>query len=401
MSKAQTQKIFKAGDTIMRQGELGDCAYIIEIGRVEILIEKKNGEVQSVGTRGPGAMIGEMALVDQAPRTASVKALEDCSLLAITQDDFSMRLNHADPIIEMTTKVILTRYRDTLARAHIGGVDTNIPFAEQAELEHAKGSKAHETVKIANNFKDALHNGEITLHYQPILDLKTNKIKGFEALMRWEHPQDGFISPGVFIPIIEDSGLIVEASQWALQESLLALKRIEGRTGYDNDLFMSVNFSSKDFASDDFVDSVYATISKSDVNAKNVHLEITERLLMGQPDQAKDTLEMCRKAGIGISLDDFGTGYSSLSYLHYFPIDTIKIDRSFVSGMTEDENILKLVKSIIDLSKSMNKETIAEGIETEQQAALLAGLGCDMVQGYFFAKPVSERDVITYIDKLS
>src|SRR5690606_9006444 len=119
-------------------------------------------------------------------------------------------------------------------------------------------------------------------------------------------------SPGVFIPIAEQSGLIVQASQWALRESCMALKRIEGRAGFDNELFMSVNFSSTDFASEDFVDTVYTTISESDVQANLVHLEITERLLMGQPDNARDTLMMCRKAGMGISIDDFGTGYSSL-----------------------------------------------------------------------------------------
>ncbi len=397
-TKMQTQRVFKTGETIMRQGDPGDCAYIIEGGRVEILIEKTTGESYQVGTRGPGAMIGEMALVDQAPRTATIRALEDCVLLPITQDDFSGRLKNADPILEMATKVILTRYRDTLTRTHIGGLEpSDFVRAEIAEQEYARTSSAVENVKIANDFKDAMNNGQLKLFYQPILDLKTTKINGFEALMRWQHPEKGFISPGVFIPIIEDSGLIVEASQWALKESLMALKRIEGHTGYDNELFMSVNFSSKDFASDDFVEGVYATLSKSDVSPKNVHFEITERLLMGQPEKAKETLEMCRKAGMGISLDDFGTGYSSLSYLHYFPIDTIKIDRSFVSGSTEDENILKLVKSIIDLSKSMNKETIAEGVEDESQAALLAGLGCDMVQGFYFAKPMCEKDVIDYV----
>ena len=118
---------------------------------------------------------------------------------------------------------------------------------------------------------------------------------------------------------------------------------------------------------------------------------------MGQPEQAKDTLEMCRKAGMHISLDDFGTGYSSLSYLHFFPIDTIKIDRCFVNDIATDENILKLVKAIVDLSKSMNMHTIAEGIEDETQASFLAGLGCDMAQGYHFAKPMSELDVTNWI----
>ena len=381
----------------MRQGDPGDCAYIIEEGRVDILIQTQNGEEKSIGTRGSGSMIGEMALVDQGPRTATIRAIEDCRLLTITHEDFAGRLKKSDPILNMVTKVILTRYRDTLTRDATGEMPNENAPAELLELEHAGSIDAIQSIKIANDFKDALWNKQIHLHYQPIVSLEDNAIRGFEALMRWDHPEKGAIYPNVFIPVLEESGLIIEASQWALEESLLALKRIEGRTGYHNNLFMSVNFSSRDFDADDFVDSVYNTISKSDVDPKNVHLEITERLLMGQPEQAKDTLEMCRKAGMHISLDDFGTGYSSLSYLHFFPIDTIKIDRCFVNDIATDENILKLVKAIVDLSKSMNMHTIAEGIEDETQASFLAGLGCDMAQGYHFAKPMSELDVTNWI----
>lgn len=392
----QTQKTFKTGDIIMRQGEQGNCAYIIEDGRVEILVHR-DGKEHPVGTRGAGTMIGEMALVDGAPRTATVKALEDCSLLEITHNDFSSRLDGADPILKMTTQVILTRYRDMLTRANIIGESQKWPPAEMVELNYAQGSAAVETVKIANEFKDALRNNEVSLHYQPIVNIDDGAIRGFEALMRWEHPEKGPISPGVFIPVIEDSGFIVEASKWALEESLMALKRIEGQTGYNNDLFMSVNFSSRDFASEDFVDSIYTTLSKSDVKPENVHLEITERLLMGQPDKAKDTLEMCRKAGIEISIDDFGTGYSSLSYLHYFPIDTLKIDQSFTRGMLEDAGVMELVKSIIALSQNMGLKTIAEGVEEKEHGEALKALGCDLAQGYYYAKPMSEADVLTFI----
>ncbi|MFP4314540.1 MAG: EAL domain-containing protein, partial [Alphaproteobacteria bacterium] len=298
-----TQKEFKSGDIIMRQGDAGDRAYIIEDGKVEIFIENKDGKPQSVGTRGKGSMIGEMCLVDQAPRTATIKAIEDCRLLEITQEDFARRLANADSVVKMTTQVILTRYRDTLARADITGESKNWPPPETIELNYAEDSNAYENIKIANDFKNALNSQEICLHYQPIVNLQTGEVAGFEALMRWEHPDKGFIPPGIFIPVIEDSGLIVTASRWALREALLALKRIEHKTGLCKELFMSVNFSSHDFASEDFVDSVYTTISESDVLPEQVHLEITERLLMGQPENARDTLNMCTKAGMGISID--------------------------------------------------------------------------------------------------
>jgi EAL domain-containing protein (putative c-di-GMP-specific phosphodiesterase class I)/CRP-like cAMP-binding protein len=397
MSNKATQKTFKAGEVIMRQGEKGESAYIIEAGRVEIVIERPGGKQQSMGTRGKGSMIGEMAIIDNAPRTATVKAVEDCTLLEITREDLSRRLKDADPVLRMTTQVILTRYRDTLARADISGENRSWPPAEAMELNYDGHDDAIERIKIANEFEAALENGTVSLHYQPIMHLGSGKVAGFEALMRWKHPDRGFVSPAIFIPIAEESGAILSASKWALAESCAALKRIEQRTGYDRDLFMSVNFSSSDFASEDFVDSVYTTISKSDVKPKQVHLEITERLLMDQPDNARDTLAMCRKAGMSIAIDDFGTGYSSLSYLHYFPIDTLKIDQTFVRAMRKDEASLELVKSIVALGKNMKMKTIAEGVEEKEDAQVLRDLSCDMAQGYYFAKPMAEIDVTNFV----
>ena len=398
-SPKDAKKAFKAGETIMRQGEPGHCAYIIESGRVGIEIAATGGRIQNVGTRGAGTMIGEMALLDNAPRTATVRAIEDCELLEITKNDFSSRMQKADPILRMTSQVILARYRDTLLRADIKHESSTWPPIEALELNYAGQTDAVESVKIANEFKDALKKKELSLHYQPIIDLQKENITGFEALMRWIHPVRGCIPPTIFIPIAEQTGLIVEASRWALRESCVALKRIEGRAGFINELFMSVNFSSTDFASENFIETVYTTISESDIDPKLIHLEITERLLMGQPDNARDTLAMCRKAGIGVSIDDFGTGYSSLSYLHYFPIDTLKIDQAFVRDMDKNESNMMLVKSIIALGKNMNMRIIAEGVETRQQAKILSDLGCDMAQGYYFAKPMSEMDVTKFTNE--
>ncbi len=393
MLQGQSQKTFKAGDVIMRQGEHGECAYVIEEGQVEILIEKTNGLIHRVGTRGPGTVIGEMAIVDDEPRVATVKAVADCKLLEITRSDFNRRLKSADPVIQMIAQIILTRYRDMLTRAAIFREPGTFPTPEDLEREHVGQSNAVETIKIANEFRAAMDNGELSLHYQPIIDLQTGQIQGFEALMRWLHPEKGHISPGIFIPVAEDSGLIVDASRWALKEACKALKRIQGRTGYDRQLFMSVNFSSTDFAEENFLEQLYTTLSATDVEPELVHLEITERLLMTQPDNAKETLSMCRKAGMGISIDDFGTGYSSLSYLHYYPIDTLKIDQSFVRNMSKDDTARELVKSIISLGKNMNMHTIAEGVEDMSEANALRDMGCDAAQGYFFSRPMDEATI--------
>ncbi len=396
-SADQTPKRFSTGDIIMRQGEAGDIAYIIESGRVEIIIQLADGRDLNVGTRGEGAIIGEMSLIDNAPRTATITAIEECELLPITKDDFSRRLDAADPVLRMTTQVILTRYRDTVMRAEIKQDKQDAPIVEHLEREYLGQDNAVDNIRIANEFNEALGTDQVYLNYQPLVDLSNGEIYGFEALMRWEHPERGFISPGVFIPILEDNGQILEASKWAFRESCEALKRIQGQTGYHRELAMSINFSSEDFSSPDFINNVYTVLSETDVKAENIHLEITERLLMSQPSTARDALDMCRKAGMNISIDDFGTGYSSLSYLHAFPINTLKIDQSFVRDMHKNESSLELVRSIISLGQNLKMSIVAEGVEQIEEAHLLRDMGCQYAQGYYFAKPLKENDLLDAI----
>ena len=394
MSEQQSRRMFKAGDIILKQGEKGDCAYIIEDGLVEISICRSDGNTQIISTRGPGTIIGEMAIVDEAPRVATVKALKDCKMLEITREDFAQRLKSSDPVIQMISQVILTRFRDTLTRAEILHESAAVPPPEILERNYATQSDVVESVKIANEFKHALENDQLELHYQPIIDLDRGDVIGFEALMRWTHPEKGFISPGIFIPIAEKSGLIIEASKWALKESCAALKRIESALGQKEKLYVSVNFSSHDFVESGFVENTVGTTAASGLKPWQIKLEITERLLMQQPDNAKDTLQKCRDAGMGIAIDDFGTGYSSLSYLYYFPIQTLKIDQSFIRAMEKDNRSLELVRSIIGLGQNMGLNIIAEGVETREEAAILRDMGCEAAQGYHFAKPLPEQKVI-------
>jgi diguanylate cyclase len=389
---ANARVSFKAGETIMRQGEPGDSAYIIESGRVEILFEKPDGRQQRVGTRGSDTMIGEMALVDDAPRTATVRAIEDCTLLQISKHDFSRRLHQADPVLRMTAQVILNRYRDMLTRAELTGPEPAVP-AEAREVSNVERQRVIECVRLTNEFRDALHAGELELYYQPIVATASGEIHGFEALMRWQHATRGFISPAVFIPVAEASGLIVEASLWVLDEACAALKRIEAQTGRRG-LFVSVNLSSADFASPGIVDRVHATIRQHGIEPHQLHLEITERMLMDQPERARCILEEFHQLGVPIAIDDFGTGYSSLSYLHSLHIDVLKIDRSFVAAMRSESRSLELVRAIIGLSRNLGIKVIAEGVEVREEAVALAGLGCEEAQGYYYARPLPERDVL-------
>lgn len=387
-------KQFVAGATIFKQGEPGNCAYIIEDGAVDILLQMPDGKQQIIATRGPGAMIGEMALVDERARTATVRALSDCRLLEITEDDFKNRLDQADPIVQMAARIILLRYRDTLSRINILGESGVYPSAEVIEREAAQSDDAIRSVKMANEFKIAIEQNQLQLFYQPINDVKDGQTLGFEALMRWNHPQRGLVSPLEFIPVAEESGLIVEASKWALREACEALGRIEKTLGMTGLLYVSVNFSGKDLAEENFTEVVYDILSATDTRPENIQLEITERMLIQRPEKTRDTLEMCRNAGLRVAIDDFGTGYSSLSYLHHFPIDCIKIDRAFISNMRKNENSARLVQSIIHLAKNLGMTVTAEGVEEEAEVAILNNLDCDSAQGFFFARPMPEADLI-------
>lgn len=236
----------------------------------------------------------------------------------------------------------------------------------------------------ADDFSDALNEGQLSLAYQPIVDMKRGKIVGFEAFMRWEHPVHGNIPPGIFIPVAEESGLIVPASRWALKEACRALKRLSGALGYDQHLFMSVNFSATDLDDENFLEQLYTVISAVDIDPSRVHVEITERLLDHNAEKAKEVLGMCRTAGLGVSIDDFNTKSSSLSHINSFSINMVKIDQ-----ITDRD-----VGRIIDEAHALGMMTTAEGVETEEDAAMLRAMGCDYAQGYYFARPMTEKDTI-------
>ena len=394
------KKMFKKGDILLREGEQGDVAYVIESGSVEVLIQRDGALIQ-IGTRGPGSIIGEMAMIDDKPRTATIRAIEDCQVLEISRDDFSRRVDSADPILKMVMRVVMARYRDMMSRSQIIQLPAAAMMTENAENSNEFHDLAVNAIKIHHELKNALENNELLLYYQPIISLQDMKIAGFEALMRWKHPEKGLIPPGVFIPVAEESGLIVELSQWALAVSCDAIKELTQAANQkllaDKPLFVSVNFSVKDFSTGNFSDKVKQTLREKAIDPAHIHLEITESLLMEAPGPAKLALEDCHKAGISVSIDDFGTGYSSLSYLHFFPISTLKIDQSFIRSMDGEPSSKVLVNSIIGLDHNMGIKVIAEGIENEHEAVTLKELGCEECQGYWFARPMPLADALKFV----
>jgi EAL domain-containing protein (putative c-di-GMP-specific phosphodiesterase class I)/CRP-like cAMP-binding protein len=401
--QSTNKKQFKKGEVLIREGETGNYAYVIEAGNVEILVQREGRQIQ-IGTRGPGSLIGEMAMIDDKPRTATVRAVEDCDVLEISREDFAHRVESADPVLKMVMRVITTRYRDMITRTETIKFVPSEPSAPSAEKDE-NADEFHDialsAIKIHNELKLALQRNELMLFYQPIIDLQNMKIAGFEALMRWKHPTKGMISPGIFIPVAEESGLILDLSRFALNVACEAVKKLEQAanpaiSGLEP-VFVGVNFSVKDFAEGDLFGQVTETLAKQGTRPEQIHLEITESLLMEAPEAAKAQLEKCRAAGLNVSIDDFGSGYSSLSYLHYFPIDTLKIDQSFIRAMTTHPQSLVLVRSIINLARNLGMKVIAEGIESMKEASILKGLGCEYVQGYWFAKPMPFDDAVKFI----
>ena len=245
--------------------------------------------------------------------------------------------------------------------------------------------------------RQALHDGELCLHYQPKISLSSGAVIGFEALLRWQHPRDGLILPQYFIPLIEQSDLIVEIGEWVIDQ---ALSQIEQWADLGHLWSVSVNIAALHLKKENFVKSLkFLLDSHPNVLPQMLDIEITESVVIEHLSHVTQCLIACQDLGVTFSLDDFGTGYSSLSYLKQLPTQSIKIDKSFIRDILIDKDSLGLTKAIIGLAKSFNREVIAEGVETVEHEVLLMNLGCDVAQGYGIAKPMPVEKVLSWVAK--
>jgi diguanylate cyclase (GGDEF)-like protein/PAS domain S-box-containing protein len=261
--------------------------------------------------------------------------------------------------------------------------------------------EARNRLIIEREMRQALEQNEFCLYYQPIVDLKNGFLSGFEALVRWKHPMRGMVSPAEFIPIAEESNLILPLGSWILNESCRQLRQWQMENPAANDLMISVNLSGKQFVQPDLVEQIAAALSETGLPPKCLKLEITESYLMENSELTVTTLNRLRALGLHLSLDDFGTGYSSLSYLHSLPVSYLKIDRSFVSRMRESRESSEMVETIIRLAQTLKMKVIAEGIETTEQMEHLQMLNCEFGQGYLFSKPVDPEAASFFIGRLA
>ncbi len=247
-------------------------------------------------------------------------------------------------------------------------------------------------LQLETDLRRAVERGELVVHYQPIVTVATGRIAGFEALVRWRHPERGLIHPAEFIATAEETGLIVELGEQVLRTACARLALFQERAGAGQPLFVSVNLSARQFRQADLVERVEATVRGAGIEPSRLNLEITESALMEGSDRHVEVVQALRRLGVNVHIDDFGTGYSSLSYLHQFAIQALKIDRSFIRHMEDGRGNLEIVESIITLASNLGIEVIAEGVETEAQRVLLARLRCPRAQGFLFSPPVEAAE---------
>ena len=263
---------------------------------------------------------------------------------------------------------------------------------------HGMREKALERMQLEADLEKAIRAGEMVMYYQPEVDLRTNRIVGFEALVRWRHARRGLLPPSEFIPLAEETGLILPLGDWGLSEACrqLVAWRKRGLAEMQG-VRMSVNLSARQFERPDLVQRVRSVLQESGLGPGALRLEVTESSLISDANAAVKTMRSLGDLGVGLHMDDFGVGYSSLHYLQRFPFDTLKIDRSFVQGVVSDRESHQIVRSILDLARSFGMDVVAEGIEDASQLEALKTMGCPCGQGYFFAKPMAPAAIDTMI----
>jgi len=388
---------FRMGENIFEDGEEGNCAYLIEKGRAEVTTHH-NHESYRVGVLSVGDLCGEMALIDNLPRTATVTALEDTDVVRINRDLIDLKLAKTDPAIEHLLRLVLQRYRSIhyhfTGNEHLAN-ETNEQKPDQLLSKTQKNLT--DEIRLASEIQEGLKQVQFKLNYQPIISLQDNRLTGYEVLIRWQHPEYGLISPIQFLGVAEQTDQILPLGIWTLEKACKDYQLLaDACQSTDKPLFISVNLSARQLLNARDTAQFADIVHDAHIDPACIKLEVTETIMIEEPDYAQKILSSLCALGFQLSLDDFGTGYSSLSHLQKFPVDFIKIDRSFISQMLNNNESRQIVKASIDLAGDMDIKVIAEGIENEQEVDELDKMHCTYGQGYFYAKPLPLSEAIEF-----
>lgn len=396
---------YKAGTRIYRTGDAGDSAYMINRGYVE-LYEVINGRKECLELLGPGDIFGEMELFDGKTRKVNALAVHDTSVFSISGEQLRHEIDDAGPLTKQILVATVNRLR-SLQTQRLHAVEPRTDF----KLTPKEDDIAYQSVQIDAarqlqqrvDLENAIRHNQFNLVYQPIVNLLDGRTAGFEALLRWSPPDKKMISPDKFIPLAEQSGLIVPLGAWTLENALRTLSIIERSHAQNRNnepgIFMSVNVSPRQLENELDIEQLANIIERANINPANVKLEITEQALLTDPSKAMLALARLKSTGASIAIDDFGTGYSSLNYLHTFPLDTLKIDRSFVSRIVEDQNRQHVVTAIVGLARDLGMDVVAEGVEMRDELNWLRSHHCRFAQGYLLARPVDINEALPNLDR--
>lgn len=431
LAKFYSKRSVRPGEIIFNEGDDGDSAYIIEKGRVEIFVGEDD-TITPIAVLGVGEIFGEMAIIDSSTRAASARAIDNVELTIVSQEQLAERISLADPIVRLLISMLIQRSRDNfeihsrkvrgenfedvheevVARATTKPEIQAPPIlkllngeeeisTEVGQINHQQaGEDALSKIKMEAELQRALENNEFQLFYQPIIDNRTMKIAGFEALIRWDHEEKGMVRPDIFMGIAEETSLIIPIGQWVIQQacrdSMAIRNSIKDWSNIKKNFFVSVNVSGRQLNDPEFFEVLEESTLQNHVIPSTFKLEITERVLVGG-QLVENWITECHRRGFTVALDDFGTGYSSLSYLSQFHVDNLKIDRSFVRKIHDDKKTRVIVKAIIELAKGLGIHLIAEGIETEKDAQVLKKWGCQQAQGYLYARPMPMLEIVEFL----
>lgn len=392
---------YRKGEIIVNADDASSSAYIVETG--EVRVEYADGNIEPVNFR-PGEMFGELGLIKDLNYKITATAVENSVLLAVSQQDIDDKTASCDPLVNLFLKVFMERSR--LPFAQTGDEAAHRPVATYLGIdshEQIKQSQNHllELFKSRDELQLAIERNEFVLHFQPVISLRGGYTSGFEALIRWQHPTRGLLSPFHFIEIAEQTDMIIPIGNWVFEEASrqLSIFNQHLKTIDQKPLFMCINISAVQFADPFVLQNFTDLMKRNDNDPANIHLEITESVLMEDSDRTIQVLNSVKELGVELVLDDFGTGYSSLSYLHRFPIDTLKIDRSFTSGLLKDKDSMEIVRAISGLAQSLNIKVVAEGIEKIEELSIYRDMGSDYGQGFLMSKPLPAKEIMPLLGK--
>ncbi len=370
-------------EVLFREGDAPTTAFLIESGNLRITAQRESGSML-LGDLGPGALVGEMAVLDDSPRSATATALDACVLTPIDRTQFAERLAAADPVVRSLLLSQLSRYRKALA-TFTGHASDALP------KESVESAFALDKIRLESQLRNALERHELEICLQPIQEIATQRLAGFEALTRWTHPERGIVSPMNFIALAEETSLILPVGEYVLGEVCQALKRLI-QVAPESRPFIALNVSGRQLEDADFVERVLAQLHQHDIDPQQLKLEITESLIL---DYAKVAalIDASHRAGMLVALDDFGTGYSNLEHLHKLRFDTLKLDQGFIRQL-DDERCLSIVRAVVGMAGAIGCDMVAEGVETPSQLHQLNVLGCQYAQGYLIGKPQSVEEAL-------